>query len=69
MPTTFTTGDLSIRFRVPVWQILQAIKRKFLPEPQRVSHYRVWTEADLPRVRTALIAAGYLAEEEAPANA
>jgi hypothetical protein len=63
MPTTFTTGDLAKHFNVPVWQILQTMRRRFLEEPPRVGIYRVWTEADLPRVREALVNAGYLPEE------
>jgi hypothetical protein len=63
MPTTFTTGDLAKLFNVPVWQLLQTMRRGFLEEPPRVGIYRVWTEADLPRVRQALAKAGYLPEE------
>lgn len=63
MATTFTTGQIAKRFGVDLWQVLQAIRRGFLPEPQRIGIYRFWTEADLPRVREALIAAGYLREE------
>lgn len=59
-----TTGDLSKRFNVPVWQILQAIRRGFLDEPARVGIYRVWREEDLPSVEAALRAAGYLPEAE-----
>jgi hypothetical protein len=68
MPQTFTTGDLSKHFHAPVWKILQAIKRGFLAEPPRVGIYRVWTADDLPRVRDALAAAGYLREEAAHAS-
>jgi len=69
MPRTFTTGALSKHFGVPVWQILQTIKRGFLAEPERVSIYRVWLESDLPVIRAALVKAGYLADEKAVANA
>jgi hypothetical protein len=60
IPATYTTGDLSKRYGVPVWQVLQTIRRKFLPEPQRIGVYRVWLEEDLPKIRRALIDAGYL---------
>jgi hypothetical protein len=63
MPKTFTTVDISKHFNVPVWQILQTIRRGFLVEPLRVKFFRVWDADDLPRVRQALTAAGYLAEE------
>ena len=69
MPKTYTTGDLSKHFRVPVWQILQTIRRGFLDEPGRVGIYRVWAADDLPRVRAALAAAGYVREEAARVEA
>jgi hypothetical protein len=69
MPTTFTTGQVAKYFDVPVWQLLQTIKRGFLPEPGRGGIYRVWVEADLPAVRAALIAAGYLRAEKEVASA
>jgi DNA-binding transcriptional MerR regulator len=65
MPRTFTTGDLCKRFGVMPWQVLQLMRRGFLPEPPRVGIYRYWTEADLPRVEQALRAAGYLPQTEA----
>lgn len=64
MPYTYTTGKLSAHFGVPQWQILQAIRRGFLAEPPRVGIYRVWSEAELPSVRAALVRAGYLPAEE-----
>jgi hypothetical protein len=60
-----TTGDLSKRFAIPTWQILQTIRRGFLAEPARVGIYRVFTEQDLPRVQQALERAGYLRSAEA----
>ncbi len=62
MSHSITTGMISKRFNVPVWQVLQAIRRGFLPEPPRVGVYRVWAEGDLPSVRVALVRAGYLRE-------
>ena len=67
MPTTFTSGDLSKHFGVPVWQIVRVVQRGFLPEPARIGSYRVWTEADLPAIEQALRAAGYLQREAAHA--
>jgi hypothetical protein len=40
--------------------ITAAVKRGFLAEPPRVGPFRMWTEADLPRVKAALVQAGYL---------
>ena len=68
MPPTFTTGDLCRHFGVLPWQMKQTIKRGFLAEPPRVSRYRIWLEADLPRVEAALRAAGYLPAEVAIAT-
>jgi hypothetical protein len=62
VPSTYTTGDLAKRFGVFPWQLVRAITRGFLPEPQRIGCYRVWTEVDLPQVEAALRAAGYLPE-------
>lgn len=65
---TITTGDVCKHFGVLPWQVLQAIRRGFLDEPRRVGIYRVWHEEDLPRVRAALVRAGYV-DEEAAAHA
>jgi DNA-binding transcriptional MerR regulator len=59
-----TTGDLSKRFGVPVWQILSAIRRGYLQEPRRIGCYRVFTDDDLPRIKAALQQAGYLSITE-----
>jgi hypothetical protein len=64
IPTTFTSGDLCKRFGIMPWQLLQAIRRKFLAEPHRIGNYRAWTEDDLPRVEQALREAGYIGAEE-----
>jgi hypothetical protein len=45
------------------WQVRSAIRRGFLPSPARLGPYRLFRRADLPAIRTALIAAGYLPEE------
>lgn len=64
-----TTGDLAAHFGIPMWQILYALRRGYLPEPPRVGIYRVWADDDLPRVRAALVRAGYLpAQEDAHAS-
>ena len=65
MPPTYTIGAIARHFGVDVWQVRGAILRGLLAEPPRVGIYRVWVESDLPRVRAALVAAGYLKEEPA----
>jgi hypothetical protein len=64
MPPTYTAGELAKHFGVAHWQIVNTIKRGFLPEPPRVGLYRVWVESDLDQVRDALVRAGYLPEAE-----
>jgi hypothetical protein len=59
-----TTGDLCRRLGVLPWHVLAAIRRGYLAEPARVGIYRLWTEADLPRIREALVRAGYLTDAE-----
>lgn len=58
-----TTGQTALHFRVPLWQVLALFKRGFLEEPARVGYTRSIPVDDLPRVRAALQAAGYLAED------
>ena len=60
VPPTFTAGQICKLYGILPWQLKQALVRGFLSEPPRVGPYRVWFEADLPRVREALIRAGYL---------
>jgi hypothetical protein len=56
----FLIGDVATRFGVPTWQIRRAISRGFLKEQPKLGPNRVFTIRDLPRVRKALLAAGYL---------
>ena len=61
-----TRGVLSIGaaagcLGVRPWQIRRAIARGLLPEPPRFGPHRMFAEADLPKIRRALAAAGYLA--------
>ena len=62
-----TTGQLARHFAVPEWQIDQLFRRQLLPPPDRAGHLRIVMREDLPRVRAALVQAGYLrAEVEQP---
>jgi hypothetical protein len=58
-------GAAARRLGVPPWKVRRLFERKLLPEPARVGPYRVITEADLPAVRAALLAAGYMRGEPA----
>ena len=62
-----TTGEVCRRLGVLPWQLHAAERRRFLDVPARVGQYRVYAEADLPRIREALVRAGYLRGEIAHA--
>jgi len=64
MPEFLTLGTVAAHFGVPSWRMLATIKRGFLAEPKRMSTYRVFSPSDLPAIKEALIAAGYLRREE-----
>jgi|GEM_PF-6490685 len=59
-PTYLTIGAVAKHFGCRPWQVRRAIERKLLEEPARVGAYRVFLPADLPRIRVALLKAGYL---------
>ncbi|MCI0741057.1 MAG: hypothetical protein L0Y72_18590 [Gemmataceae bacterium] len=42
------------------WKLHRLFERGLTPQPQRVGRYRVLRVADLPRIKRALEAAGYL---------
>jgi len=60
-----TLGQVAMHFAVPCWAVRQLFRRNLLAEPRRLGHFRLFTEADLPRVRKALVAGGYLSKEGA----
>jgi hypothetical protein len=55
-----TTGQLAERLGVPLWWLRSMLHRKVLAPPAKLGPTFVWTAADLPRVRQALLAEGYL---------
>jgi hypothetical protein len=59
-----TLGDAASRLGCRPWQIRRLFERGLLSEPARVGAYRVIPEHDLPTIRAALIAAGYLSGAE-----
>jgi hypothetical protein len=56
----FTLGKAASRLGCQAWQIRRLFERGILPEPGRVGAYRVIPERDLPKIKAALIEAGYL---------
>jgi hypothetical protein len=59
----YTLGAVAKRYGVRLWQVRRLYERRILPEPARLGLYRVVTDADLPTIHRALIAAGYLRPE------
>jgi hypothetical protein len=60
-PTSIlTTAAVAERLGVPLWWLRSMIHRKVLVPPAKLGPTFVWTAADLPRVRQALAAEGYL---------
>jgi|GEM_PF-3461801 len=55
-----TTSDVAKRCGCAAWKVRRIFERGILPAAKRIGLYRVFEAADVPRIRTALIAAGYL---------
>jgi predicted DNA-binding transcriptional regulator AlpA len=64
-----TVGQAAARLGVRDWQIVSLYRRRFLPEPVRLGRFRAIDPDDLPKVREALVRAGYLAGGEAEPGA
>jgi hypothetical protein len=55
-----TLGDVARHFGIQLWQIQRLYQRGLLSQPRRIGSYRVVSARDLPVIRAALRAAGYL---------
>jgi hypothetical protein len=55
-----TSGQAAVHLGVREWQLVSLYRRGLLPEPQRLGRLRAIDADDLPRIRSALVAAGYL---------
>jgi len=55
-----TTAQVAERLGVPLWWLRSMLHRKVLAAPGKIGPVFVWTAADLPRVKSALVAEGYL---------
>jgi len=58
-------GDVAARLGCREWQLRRLFERGLVPEPARAGRGRVFTEADLPALRSALVNAGYLPSDQA----
>lgn len=45
------------------WKVRRTIQRGFYPEPSRMGPFRVVPRSELPRLKNAMIAAGYLSAD------
>jgi DNA-binding transcriptional MerR regulator len=57
---TLATGDVARRLGVPAWTVRRLYERGLLPPAARFRTYRVFTEADVPKIEKAMRQAGYL---------
>jgi DNA-binding transcriptional MerR regulator len=65
--TPLTIGAVAERLGVQPWQVRRLYERGLLPPAARVGAYRVVAPSELPVIRRALVAAGYLPKEVAHA--
>jgi hypothetical protein len=57
-----TTAEAARLLGCPEWCVARAFLRGLLPEPERLGRARLIREDQLPALRAALVAAGYLQE-------
>lgn len=53
-------GDVARYFGVQLWQVRRLFERGILPEPGRIGRYRIILGMQMPKVKDALIKAGYI---------
>lgn len=54
------TGDVADLIGIQTWRLQHLFKRGMIPEPRRLGRFRVFRAADVPAIKRAAIAAGYL---------
>jgi hypothetical protein len=52
--------EVAKRLGCEVWQVRRVFEKKLLPPAHRIGMYRVVEKSELPRIRAALVKAGYL---------
>jgi hypothetical protein len=55
-----TTAEVAQRLNVPLWWLRSLLFREKLAPPPKLGPVFIWRPEDLPRVRAALVAEGYL---------
>ena len=60
-PWCLSTGDIARELGCEPWQVRRLCESKRFPEPRRIGGRRVFRRSDVPKLREALRAAGYLA--------
>jgi DNA-binding transcriptional MerR regulator len=54
-----TVGEAAQQLGCREWQLRSLFNRGRLPEPERIGRFRLIDSADLPKIRQALVDAGY----------
>jgi hypothetical protein len=60
MHPTMTTAEVGRELGMTTWQVRRLFERRLLAEPARCGPYRAIRRVDLPKIRRAAAAAGYL---------
>jgi len=53
-------GDVAKRLGCEPWQVRRLFEKRILPPAHRIGMYRVVEKNELPKIKTALVEAGYL---------
>lgn len=59
-PYCLSSADVARELGCAQWQIARICEKKLYPDPPRIGRQRAFRRGELPAIRTALIAAGYL---------
>jgi hypothetical protein len=59
-----TLGALARKWGIPTWKVRRVFERLLLPEPERISNWRVVRDEDVPALERVLREVGYLPAKE-----
>ena len=65
MSSPMTLGEVATHFHIQLWQVRSLYQRGLLPPAQRIGRFRIVDASELPKLESALRAAGYLRSTEA----